>query len=650
MITQYACETTGGERVEDHPIDIQELIRRLNTGEHLHGSSHFSDSVSRGEPIIKTGRQLMRDRERAARRQQNHPDAPQPAPRPVSVFDQLDLDASVRTRRLDTSFPNRYREMCAISRWEQGAGRGRWLTEAELFYKQAHFMADFEDTCPYEGSFRSYCPTYNEMSNRQLRGYFTWRAAVRRGDVQEAPTAFAFVYLYELLCGVGIETPRDGFEKIRSFWLAYRDLSPEFNRTVRPWLKDYAVYHGLDPALIELDDPSITFDRNILELVELCAPYDADAARALGISESEGARPTAPANLDTAPLPPDKAWEERLFEMLDRLSAHRLCDTPLEQANHDDLRHVTCAVFVRMLAYYRGHRTKGLIESAFGEMATMSYTMFGSAVFFDPQTHEDTEYELDPIHRFTCRRGLWTCTRIYGGRGRSSKLGDILHAVDRLLRTALACETPLEDEGAPKYLARIIEREISSWLAWKRDHAPRVIDIDLSQLSGIRSAAAETREALLIDEEREDEPSPPTEAAACPRAQTVLGRAPLACGTARGDMPQPAGTADHSESRDRACDAGTANPSAEPASSMAAISEPSEQTENMLTADERAYLVALLTGETAPVPAGTSEDMLIDGINEKLFDAIGDTVIEFGIAGPELIEDYRDDLREVLGI
>lgn len=636
--------------MEDHPIDIQELIRRLNTGEHLHGSSHFSDSVSRGEPIIKTGRQLMRDRERAARRQQNHPDAPQPAPRPVSVFDQLDLDASVRTRRLDTSFPNRYREMRAISRWEQGAGRGRWLTEAELFYKQAHFMEDFEDSCPYEGSFRSYYPTYNDMSNRQLRGYFTWRAAVRRGDVQQAPTAFALVYLYELICGIGARNPRDGFEKIRSFWLAYRSFSPEFNRTVRPWLKDYVVYHGLDPALIELDDTSISFDRSILELAALCAPYDADAARALGIAGDDGPEPPTAASGETAPLPPDAAWEERLFDALDRLSSHRVRASALEQASHDDLRHVTCAVFVRMLAYYRDHRTKGLIESAFGEMATMSYTMFGSAVFFDPQTHEDTEYELDPIHRFTCRRGLWTCTRIYGGRGRSSKLGDILHAVDRLLRTALACETPLEDEGAPKYLARIIEREISSWLAWKRDHAPRVIDIDLSQLSGIRSAAAETREALLIDEEREDEPSPPTEAAAYPRAQAVLDCAPLACGTARGDMPQQAGTADHPESRDRACEAGTANPSAEPASSMAAISEPSGQIENMLTADERAYLVALLTGETAPVPAGTSEDMLVDGINERLFDAIGDTVIEFGIAGPELIEDYRDDLREVLGI
>lgn len=578
--------------MEDHPIDIQELIRRLNTGEHLHGSSHFSDSVSRGEPIIKTGRQLMRDRERAARQQRKHPGAPQPAPRFVSIFDQLELDASVRTRRLDTSFPNRYREMRAISRWEQGAGRGRWLTEAELFYKQARFMEDFEDTCPYEGSFRSYYPTYNDMSNRQLRGYFSWRANVRRGEVHEAPTAFAFVYLYELICGVGVESPRDGFEKIRSFWLAYRDFSPELNRTVRPWLKDYVVYHGLDPALIELDDTSITFDRSMLELVELCAPYDMDAARALGISEGGDVLPPTPTKLESAPLPPDEAWEERLFDALDLLSSHRLRVSPLEQTSHDDLRHVACAVFVRMLVYYQGHRTKGLIESAFGEMATMSYTMFGSAVFFDPQTHEDTEYELDPIHRYTCRRGLWSCTRIYGGRGRSSKLGDILHAVDRLLRAALKCETPLEDEGAPKYLVRIIEREISSWLSWKRDHAPRVIDIDLSRLSSIRSTAAEIREALLIDEEREDEPLPAIE-----------------------------------------------TPIEAPA-----------QTESMLAADERTYLVALLAGETTPVPAGTSEDMLVDGINEKLFDVMGDTVIEFGPRGPELIEDYQDDLREVLGI
>ena len=67
-----------------------------------------------------------------------------------------------------------------------------------------------------------------------------------------------------------------------------------------------------------------------------------------------------------------------------------------------------------------------------------------------------------------------------------------------------------------------------------------------------------------------------------------------------------------------------------------------------LDAVERAYLQALLAGTAPTVPAGVSEDMLVDGINEKLFDLVGDTVIEFGAAGPQVIEDYEDDVRGVL--
>ena len=37
--------------------------------------------------------------------------------------------------------------------------------------------------------------------------------------------------------------------------------------------------------------------------------------------------------------------------------------------------------------------------------------------------------------------------------------------------------------------------------------------------------------------------------------------------------------------------------------------------------------------------------MLVDGINEALFDLVGDTVLEFGAAGPQIIEDYVDDVK-----
>jgi hypothetical protein len=40
----------------------------------------------------------------------------------------------------------------------------------------------------------------------------------------------------------------------------------------------------------------------------------------------------------------------------------------------------------------------------------------------------------------------------------------------------------------------------------------------------------------------------------------------------------------------------------------------------------------------------------IDAINEALYDEIGDTVIEFDGDTPELVEDYIDDIKQILGI
>ncbi len=82
-------------------------------GERFQAHSHFSDRVDRDEPILTTGRAMA------------------------------------------SYLPDRYRAMRSISRWETGADgqRGRWLTEAELFYRPGMFMADFEDDCPYHGVF-----------------------------------------------------------------------------------------------------------------------------------------------------------------------------------------------------------------------------------------------------------------------------------------------------------------------------------------------------------------------------------------------------------------------------------------------------------------------------------------------------------------
>lgn len=594
----------AGRSTEEKLRAIQELISSITSSDRMRTSSHFSSTVYRDEPILTTGRKMA------------------------------------------SYLPERYREMRAISRWEEGEPHGRWLSEAELFYRQGMVMADFEDDCPYTGEFKSYYPTYNALSDRQLRGYFTWRAQVRHGVIQKTSLSFVYLYIYELICGIGVANAHEGFAQLKEIWQTYREFSPELDRFMATWLRDYAVYHGLDPALL-VDDPAIAFDRALLRLVQASAPFDPAVLNSIDVivAREEDAERT---DLQQKPegalsLPSDEAREQELLEAIDALSTYRVRLARSYKDYPDDLRHVVCAVYVRLLGYYRKHRVEGLIESMFGEQARMPYTMFGSGVFFEAVPHEDADYALDPIHWYRCRNGRWECIRTYGAREKSARLGSVLRACDRKLRDALSYPHPIKEKKLPKYLDAMIDKEIATWLAWKEKHAPRHIDIDLSQLAGIRSTAAEIREALLTDEEREDAPT-----------EALGGEVSAETSDA---VPQDRSQGGRSEDCLSTEETGAGASKGIGLSARGAVMEPEDTAAEgapdlgdagALDAVERAYLQALLAGTAPTVPAGVSEDMLVDGINEKLFDLVGDTVIEFGAACPQVIEDYEDDVREVL--
>ena len=579
--------------------DVKMLIERIMAEARTHQSARFSNEVYADEPILKTGRQMQ------------------------------------------NFLPDQYRKMREISRWQDDpkGGAGRWLSEAELFYRQGLLMADFEDDCPYNGTFKSYFPTYNAMSDRQLRGYFTWRAQVRRGNIEETSTSFAFLYLYELICGIGVDDPLDGFDKIKAFWDAYRTFEPGIDRFARVWLQDYAVFHGLDPKLLR-DSKTVMFDNALIELRR--AARDLAPAQAPSGQTAKRRKTSEP----TLPLPPDETREERLMAAINALSTYNLNNSRLDRGHHRDLRHVACAVYVRMARYYDTHRKTGIVASLFGEETAMPYTMFASAVFFAPERHEDCEYRLDPIHIYRCQNGFWECMRIHGSRQKSSKLGEMMRACDQRLRLALDPAHPLKEEKVPKYLAKIIDDEIVAWLSWDAAHQPVKIDIDLSQLGHIRSAAAQTREALLIDEEREDGALADVEATyfeqpgAEPAPGTIAG--PVAT-----TMQQDAADEPTISTEQFGVVAPLLAPVPTPATVMPADTAPA------LDPTAGAYLRALLEqnaaqAASAVAQSGKSEDMLVDSINEALFDLVGDTVVEFGAAGPQIIEDYEADVRGYL--
>ena len=578
--------------------DVKMLIERIMAEARTHQSARFSNKIYADEPILKTGRQMQ------------------------------------------NFLPDQYRKMREISRWQDDpkGGAGRWLSEAELFYRQGLLMADFEDDCPYNGTFKSYFPTYNAMSDRQLRGYFTWRAQVRRKKVEETSTSFAFLYLYELICGIGVDNPLDGFRKIKAFWESYRAYEPGIDRFARVWLQDYAVFHGLDPKLLS-DSKTVLFDKALIELRR--AARDIEPLPTPATPATKRRKSSEP----TLPLPPDER-EERLMAAINALSTYNLGNSRINHAHHRDLRHVACAVYVRMARYYDTHRKSGIVASLFGEETAMPYTMFASAVFFAPERHKDCEYRLDPIHIYRCQNGFWECMRIHGSRQKSSKLGEMMRACDQRLRLALDPAHPLKEEKVPKYLAKIIDDEIVAWLSWDAAHQPVKIDIDLSQLGHIRNAAAQTREALLIDEEREDDAL--TEAAEADSGQPEAEPAanmiaePAAASTQQNEADEPTISTEQF-----GVVAPLLAPEPTPATPMSA------GTASALAHAAEDYLRALLEQNAAQAASaversGQSEDMLVDNINEALFDLVGDTVIEFGAAGPQIIEDYEADVRGYL--
>ena len=199
-----------------------------------------------------------------------------------------------------------------------------------------------------------------------------------------------------------------------------------------------------------------------------------------------------------------------------------------------------------------------------------------------------------------------------------------MRAVDRQLRQALGYVHPLKDHAEAKYLVKIIDDEIAAYLGWKQASAPRRVEIDLSKLAGIRSAAAVTREALLVDEERED---------------SAAEGAPVASPSSNSFAAKSAAAELRAEKQREPVVAPCAQ------NAFGATGDGSDALG--LSKDEAALLQALLDGRKYAGPGNV--DLMADAINEVLFDLLGDTAIEFGADGePQLVEDYAEDVRAAL--
>ncbi|MBQ8093541.1 MAG: TerB N-terminal domain-containing protein [Clostridia bacterium] len=120
-------------------------------------------------------------------------------------------------------------------------------SQKETFYRQAKFMEQFETDEKDRETFGCANPSgivYSDFSDTELYDYFVWRTHIRHRHYLKAPGAFQWVYMSELINGIGASTPEDAFMKMDAFRQS-GSFSMSLCTRADIWMSGYAVMHGL---------------------------------------------------------------------------------------------------------------------------------------------------------------------------------------------------------------------------------------------------------------------------------------------------------------------------------------------------------------------------------------------------------------------
>lgn len=358
-----------------------------------------------------------------------------------------------------------------------------------IFLKQATLLANYEDNYVHSSSVLHYYPTYESLSDSELRGYFSWRTRLRQGDVQKTHLTYAYLYIYELLNQIGVESPNDGYRKLVSFRQSYGALDRRILPYLQQWTQDYVIYYGLDPALLA-DSPQVRFDQNLAVLANL-----------------------------------DRYTPSQITAAACALSTRGLSNSRFYKAHPAEMEQVVARVLRGMAEHYQKRSKKTLVEQYFGQFCPVPVGLFESAVFCDRRKDRSRTYILDDACTYRFENGVWFVSRYQCNGKPSPKLGALLKTIDAILRQCWDDPHPIQPELDTKWIVALITAEAQASRP-KPQPKPK-ITIDYAQLKKIRQDAAVTREKLLVDEEREEPKAPMDEERAEPAPVEPAPASPL---------------------------------------------------------------------------------------------------------------------------
>lgn len=499
-------------------------------------------------------------------------------------------------RQIPDQIPCKIQSMLALYEF----GDGSFRQKCRNFVRQGKYMEDYEDNVPWYGNLMVCFPVYHDLNIRQLRGYFTWRTQIRKGCFTKTCTAFAYLYIYELLNGIGAESPEDSINKLLAFRDGYIETAMgdiTIKNNVRRWLFDYAVTH-LFPG------------RTVTRFVEK------------GILERDHA-------LAVLRSPGDYGDEE-VFQAIRHFASQNMALSTVISKDHRRGARLFAGIWRHIASKPARLDGRDVFTVCFGEKEVRTWHPLANAVYVDQLTSENVEFQLDECRRYFCRDGEWHVESYSSLSGDRTSFMSLMHAADRRLRSMLKTGHYLREKSGDEWAMPYIDAALAKIKAEEEEAARPKVSIDLSGLDRIREDADITRDSLLTEDElKQDDSSAASAADACVHVESAGEHEEAVC--------------EHEEAvceqKDAVC-------------GQDAAAELEKFDAHGLDALQMAVLGDLLAGNDAKDLIEKNRlmpEVLADSINEVLFDEIGDSVIECTNGRLEVIEDYMDDLIVLTG-
>lgn len=290
---------------------------------------------------------------------------------------------------------------------------------------------------------------------------------------------------------------------------------------------------------------------------------------------------------------PQNYTDTELFASLISIGEYNINKSAFYRKHTEDLIHSICCSYRALAQEYR-KVNKSILTELFGNKIQQSFFLFSGAVFFDQKRVKDYEYHVNEAYDIGCKHGRWYVSYYDMGQGKK-KIGNFIKYTEYMMRMSYNFNNFREVPCLPEEYKLAISEGIQQHHNYRKKLLIPEINIDISKLSNIRKSADITMHKLIIEEVAEEE--------IC--ADPIMQN-----------------------------------------NTLADMSAGEEWT--LLDVIEKRFLRLLL--ENKPYVGYIRENkiilsVMIDSINEKLFEEFQDTVILSDGDSPVIIEDYIENLK-----